>query len=162
MKLSGGTEIAARPGDVWAFVLDPERLAACVPGLGEVRQVDPRAFEGTIRADVGPMHGDFAFTSVVVRDDYPDDLLVEIRGTDSVTRSAVTIRVAASVAEAGGRTRLGYEMQVDVGGRLAILGEMILRATAGAVVGQVSGCIRDRLEAAAAPAAPAPGRRAAP
>jgi hypothetical protein len=44
---------------------------------------------------------------------------------------------------------MDYTVDVDIKGRLAILGEMVLRATAGAMIGQVSGCMRERLEAAA-------------
>jgi len=158
MKLHGGTEIAAPPRDVWDFVLDPRRLASCVPGIGEVHQVDDRTFDGTILVAVGPMHGEFAFSSVIVRAEFPDDLRVEIVGTDSVTHSGVTIAVAAGLATAGQGTRMDYELRVDVSGRLAILGEMILRATAGAVVAQVSSCIRARVEGAPAGAAVGEGR----
>jgi carbon monoxide dehydrogenase subunit G len=150
MELKGAVEIAAPAPDVWAFILDPARLSSCVPGVGAVRQVDERTFEGTVSASVGPMHGDFTFTSVIRRSDFPADLVVEIGGTDSVTRSAVDIVVAAALEPDGpARTGLQYSMTVNVKGRLAILGEMILRATAGAMVGQVSACLRDRLEAAA-------------
>jgi len=155
MNLSGGIEIAASPRAVWDFVLDPARLSSCVPGITSVHQVDDRTFEGEIRAAVGPMHGDFAFTSVIRRDSFPTDLLVEISGADSVTHSRVEMTVAASVAEqqatrsADATTRLDYALTVNVKGRLAILGEMMLRATAGAMIGQVSACLRARLEAAA-------------
>jgi carbon monoxide dehydrogenase subunit G len=149
MRMTGRTDIAAPPGEVWGFVLDPARLASCVPGLDGVRQVDPRTFEGTINASVGPMSGAFAFTSRIVRADFPGDLLVEIVGEDSVTHSRVAMSVAAAMGGAERHTNLDYTLTVDVSGRLAILGEMILRASAGAVVAQVSSCIRDRLEEAA-------------
>jgi carbon monoxide dehydrogenase subunit G len=43
---------------------------------------------------------------------------------------------------------LGYRVNVTVGGRLAILGEMVLRATAGVMIGELVRCLRARLEAA--------------
>ena len=151
MKLTGRIDIAAPAREVWDFVLDPASLSSCVPGIGDVRQVDERTFEGTIRASVGPMHGDFSFRSVIERSDFPSDLLVAISGTDSVTHSSLAMAVRAALDDgAATATRMDYVVDVDVKGRLAILGEMVLRATAGAMIGQVSGCMRQRLEAAAA------------
>jgi hypothetical protein len=43
-------------------------------------------------------------------------------------------------------TDLTYQAVVKVKGRLAILGEMMLRATAGMMIGEVTRCLRSRLE----------------
>lgn len=150
MKLAGTVHIDAAAEAVWDFVLDPGRLSACVPGVQGVRQVDDRTFEGTIRASIGPMNGDFSFRSVIVRSRFPSDLGVEITGTDSVTRSSVRMVVDAGLHdEALSVTRMDYRIDVDVKGRLAILGEMVLRATAGAMIGQVLACLRGRLTSGA-------------
>ncbi|MFL5757160.1 MAG: SRPBCC domain-containing protein, partial [Chloroflexota bacterium] len=91
--------------------------------------------------------GSFTFTSVLTRTNAPDDLDVEVRGLDSVTKSRVEADVACSLADtADGGTALAYGADVRVGGRLAIVGEMVLRATAGALIAQVTRCLRDRLE----------------
>lgn len=160
MKLSGRIEVAAPAREVWDFVLDPVRLASCVPGIGEVREIDGRTFEGTISASVGPMHGDFTFRSVIERADFPSDLVVAIAGTDSITHSTIEMSVSASLESlAADRTQMEYAMDVNVKGRLAILGEMVLRATAGAMIGQVSVCLRNRLETGPSDAATSGGGR---
>ena len=158
MKLEGGIEIAAARRRVWDLIVDPIALAACVPGVRDVRQVDDRTFEGSVTAAVGPMEGDFAFSSVITRDEFPDDLDVEVTGLDSVTKSRLEARVHASVAEgADGTSTLRYQAVVTVKGRLSILGEMVLRATAGLMIAQVTKCLRSRLEdpASGTPAPPA-------
>lgn len=153
MKLAGTIDISAPIEAVWEVVIDPLSLAGCVPGVRDVRQVDERTFEGAVRASVGPIDGDFAFTSVIVRQDRPRDLGVEVSGTDSVTRSRLETHVDVTLTETGpGTTSLEYRATVTVKGRLAILGEMVLRATAGLMVGQVTTCLRTRLEGEAAAA----------
>ena len=150
MKLTGTIEIAAPPAAVWALLMDPGALAGCVPGVEELRQADATTWEGRISAQVGPMEGKFAFTSVIARADYPDLLEVVVDGLDSVTKSRLETRVNASVAapdEATGPTTLTYDAQVKVKGRLAILGEMILRATASLMIAEATKCLRSRLEA---------------
>lgn len=149
MKLEGNIEIEAAPPAVWDVLVDPVRLAACVPGARSVRQVDERSFSGLVSAAIGPVNGDFSFTSTITRADRPNGLEVRLEGTDSMTRSELLVHVEASLTagETGG-TVLDYRAQVDIHGRLAIVGEMVLRATAGAMIAQTTRCLRALLEAA--------------
>lgn len=147
MKLDGRIEIGAPAEVVWALIIDPVSLASCVPGVQEVAQVDDRTFTGTITASVGPMEGRFTFTSTIQRNEFPTALEVETVGTDSITNGPLRASVTASLeSPAPGRSVLVYRANVTVGGRLAILGEMVLRATAGALIGQLVTCLRARLE----------------
>ena len=151
MKLDGTIDIAAPAADVWAVLIDPTDLAACVPGVDEVRQLDPTTFEGVVRASVGPIDGRFSFRSVTTRAAFPDDLVVDVEGTDSMTKSRVITHVEAAVVErAPGLSTLTYRATVTTKGRLAIIGDMVLRATAGVMIGQVTRCLRDRLERSSA------------
>jgi carbon monoxide dehydrogenase subunit G len=157
MKLDGAIDIAAAPQAVWALIINPVSLAACVPGVRDVRQVDPRTFEGSVSASVGPVDGNFSFTSIIERAVFPGDLGVSVGGVDSVTKSRLEAVIAAGLSgSAEGPTRLTYSAVIKVKGRLAILGEMMLRATASLMIGQVTKCLRSQLErdAPAAPAAP--------
>jgi hypothetical protein len=148
MKLAGRIEIGAPARTVWDLVIDPLSLARCVPGVQDVSRVDERTFTGTITAAVGPMEGRFEFTSTIERSEFPTDLHVETAGTDSITNSPLRARVDAWLeSPAPDRTVLGYRANVTVGGRLAILGEMVLRATAGVMIGELVKCLRARLEA---------------
>ncbi|HVL53896.1 MAG TPA: SRPBCC domain-containing protein [Vitreimonas sp.] len=149
MRLEGTIEIGASPAAVWALLVDPVSLAGCVPGVQDVRQVDERTFEGRVSASVGPIDGQFAFTSVLQRQTFPADLEVHVDGVDSVTKSRLETLVRASLDEpVPGRTTLRYDATVKVKGRLAILGEMILRATASMMIAEATRCLRARLEGA--------------
>jgi carbon monoxide dehydrogenase subunit G len=149
VKLDGTIEIAAPAAAVWGLIVNPISLSSCMPGVQDIRQVDERTFEGTVSASVGPIDGSFAFRSVMTRAEFPDGLVVQVEGTDSVTRSRVGMEVTASLAERGSAaTALTYHAVVTVKGRLAILGEMVLRATAGMMIGEVTKCLRFQLELA--------------
>lgn len=145
MKLKGSIEIAAPVDAVWAVILDPTDLAACVPGVDEVRRVDDRTFAGRVRAAVGPIDGTFAFRAVMTRSG--DEMDVDVEGTDSLTGSRVLASIHATVLAGDDvGTVLAYQATVTTRGRLAIIGDMVLRATAGVMIGQVTRCLRDRLE----------------
>ena len=159
MKLTGRIEIAAPARAVWDLVIDPITLAGCVPGVQHVVRVDDRTFTGTVTASVGPIDGQFEFASTIVSAEFPADLRVETLGTDSVTSSQLKASVQAWLEPLGdGRTALGYKADVTVKGRLAIIGEMILRATAGVMIGEIVKCLRGRLETGAAPAPESAGQ----
>jgi len=145
MKIEGWIEIAAPTDAVWTVILDPTDLAACVPGVDEVQRIDDRTFAGRVHAAVGPIDGTFAFRAIMTRSG--DEMDVDVDGTDSLTGSRVLARIHATVqaGDAGGCV-LAYLATVTTRGRLAIIGDMVLRATAGVMIGQVTRCLRDRLE----------------
>lgn len=123
--------IDATPADVWALLLDVDRFAACIPGVEHVTPVDDRTFDGTILAVVGPMSGKFRFRASIVEAEPVRSLAARVLGTDSVTRSTINADLMMTLSPAAlGKTELTYHTTVDVQGRLAILGDMVLRATA--------------------------------
>jgi carbon monoxide dehydrogenase subunit G len=149
MKLAGQAEIQTPAENLWAMINDPIALAGCIPGVQDVRQVDERTFGGSITAAVGPMEGHFEFTAVISESTFPTALVVELSGVDSVTRSQLVATVQSSAeALAADRTRLAYTAVINVKGRLAILGDMILRATASVMINELVKCLKARLEPA--------------
>ncbi len=155
MKFHGAIEIAAPIRAVWTAVTDPLPLASCVPGVVDMEQVDATTFRGTVVVSLGPMAGRFHFTSQVGDLRPPYAFAVTVQGTDSVTRSAVEVVVRSQLAERqDGWTRLEYEAVATMGGRIAILGEMVFRAAAQALIAEVTRCLRAQLEST--PSTPRP------
>jgi uncharacterized protein len=147
MIIQGEVEIAAPRAAVWDFILDPSRIASCVPGVEEVVQVDERTFTGRIKVSVGPVGGSFEFTAVIAEADPPAALEANVDGRDSMTGSAVHTHVAVRLEEPeAGRTRFVYRADVAIKGRLAIVGDMVMRATANLIFTQFSRCLGSRLE----------------
>ncbi|MPZ15028.1 MAG: hypothetical protein GEU73_11495 [Chloroflexi bacterium] len=134
--------------EVWNFLLDVDRSAACVPGVEHVTLVDDRTFDGTIEARVGPISGRFSFRARIIESDPPRELQAAIEGTDSVTKSTLRMDIVLNLEALGAtRTALGYRAVVDIDGRLAILGDMILRATAVLILEEFTRRLRTQLAA---------------
>jgi carbon monoxide dehydrogenase subunit G len=139
--------IAAPAPKVWDSLLDVNVIAACMPGVEDVIQIDDRTFDGTIAASVGPISGKFAFRAHIVDSDPPREMKGEVRGTDSVTKSTVDAVMALKLDPITAQeTALAYHATVDVHGRLAILGEMILRATGALMIEEFTKRLRQQLE----------------
>jgi carbon monoxide dehydrogenase subunit G len=139
--------IDAEAPRVWDFLLDVNAVSACMPGVENVTLVDDRTFDGIIAASVGPIAGKFLFRAHILESDPPRELTAEIDGTDSVTKSTVTGQMAMRLEPlAATQTALAYRASIDIHGRLAILGEMVLRATAALMVEEFTKRLRRELE----------------
>jgi uncharacterized protein len=148
VNFEGSISIKAPRENVWALLLDIDRFSACVPGVEEVTQVDERTFDGLIQATVGPMSGKFSFRAQIVESTPPNEMLTELNGTDSVTKS--TVRSTTRMTLTGisdQQTNLRYDSTVDIKGRLAILGDMVMRATATLILEEFANRVRRELEA---------------
>ena len=153
MNFADSLTIKAAAPRVWDALLDVNTVAGCMPGVEEVIQVDERTFDGVINASVGPISGRFAFRAHILESDPPREMVAEVVGTDSVTKSTVTQRLVVTLeAISAEETTLSYRATVDIKGRLAILGEMVLRATATLIVEEATKRLRQQIEANVAPA----------
>ncbi len=136
---------------VWDFLLDVDRVSACMPGVENIVQIDDRTLDGMIAASVGPIAGHFSFRAHILESDPPRELVAEVDGTDSVTKSTVKSAMVMSLTPLDDtETSLAYRTTVDIKGRLAILGEMMLRATGALMIEEFT----KRVKAALAPTGP--------
>jgi carbon monoxide dehydrogenase subunit G len=147
VKLEGKTVLGRPPEAVWDFLLDVERFSGCVPGVQEVKKLDERTFEGTISAAVGPITGAFNFRATIIDSVAPREMLARLDGTDTVTKSKLTGEIALTLQRLEAmQTELSYNAAVGIQGRLAILGDMILRATATLLVEEFIRRVRIEIE----------------
>jgi carbon monoxide dehydrogenase subunit G len=149
MRLTGKLEAAVPVERVWTFLTDINEFAACVPGLQSIGQVDDSTLDGVIGAKVGPMGGRFAFRATITERHPPDRLVVTMDGEESATGSKMGATITLALVAVDGGTRVNYLADVALGGKLAIIGEMVLRATAGVLLNEFTQRMRRRLEAVA-------------
>jgi len=149
MRLKGKLDAKVPVDRFWAFLNDINEFAACVPGLESVQQVDDSTFDGVIGARVGPIAGSFIFRAAITERRQPERMLVTVDGAESATGSKMGAAITLALAGIGeNRTSLRYEADVSLSGKLAILGEMVIRATAGVLLDVFAERMRRRLEAA--------------
>jgi carbon monoxide dehydrogenase subunit G len=144
--LEGKIDIRAPAAKVWDFLIDIDRFASCVPGLEGVTQIDERTFEGVVGAAVGPISGKFTFRSTIVESTPPAAMTVQTDGTDSVTKSNVGAKLVVELTAAADQTQLGYRADIKIKGRLAILGDMVLRATGALLLEEFARRLKEKLE----------------
>jgi carbon monoxide dehydrogenase subunit G len=131
MIFDGKIDLDVPANEAWDFLIDINKFSGCLPGIDEVRQIDDRTFEGVLAAAVGPISGKFSFRSTIVESRPPEQMVVRTEGTDSVTKSTVSADMTVDLRKVSDqKTEMEYRADVKIKGRLAILGDMVLRATA--------------------------------
>ena len=131
--VQGGVSAVPREGG--GFVRDVGNVAAGRAGVEDLKKIEESTLEGTMRAKVGPMSGNVAFRAKIVESEPPTQLTARVEGTDSLTKSTMTSDITMTLAPLGAEeTELVYTSVVDIDGRLAIIGDMVIRATGAQVI----------------------------
>jgi hypothetical protein len=131
MILDGRIDLDVTVQRAWDFLIDINKFSSCLPGIDEVNQIDDKTFDGIISAAVGPISGKFNFRSTILESRPPEQMVVRTEGTDSVTKSAVNADMTVDLRQVSEfKSQMSYKADVRINGRLAILGDMVLRATA--------------------------------
>jgi carbon monoxide dehydrogenase subunit G len=125
MQLTDERDIKADPATVWAAILDPDVLNECVPGCESMTGSPETGFEAVVVQKVGPVKA--RFTGVVTLSDMVPGQSLRISG-EGKGGPAGFAKGAANVTltPIEGGTRLGYQVEASVGGKLAQLGSRLI------------------------------------
>jgi carbon monoxide dehydrogenase subunit G len=129
MELKGAYQIAAPRERVWAMLNDPNVLAACIPGCESLSGSIEEGFAARVTTKIGPVKATFNGAVQLSDLNPPESYRISGEGKGGVAGFA---RGGADVklAEADGGTLLTYDVQAQVGGKLAQLGSRLIDATA--------------------------------
>lgn len=146
MQMSDTREIKAAPSDVWAAILNPDVLKECIPGCTEVTGNREEGFEATVTQKVGPVKA--TFKGAVSLSDITEGEAVTISGEGKggpagFAKGGAVVRLEP-IPEG---TRLSYEVEANVGGKLAQLGSRIIDGFAKKMADEFFTRFQDALEA---------------
>ena len=125
MKLTEERVIAAPPEVVWAGILDAEVLKECIPGCQELTGNADDGFEATVVQKVGPVKA--TFKGAVTLSDIEPGVGCRLEGQGKggaagFAKGGATVRLEPE----GDSTRLFYDVDASVGGKLAQLGSRLI------------------------------------
>lgn len=165
MKIAGEYMLDGPQDTVWQTLLDPVVLASVLPGCEKLELVGENEYDGALRIKIGPVQGEFQ-GRVKLEDMRPPEaytMLVDGRGAPGFVKATGHLTLAGD----GDRTRLTYDADAQVGGRLASVGQRLVESSAKAIIKQsldgLNAAVRERTAARThppaagdAPASPAP------
>jgi carbon monoxide dehydrogenase subunit G len=146
MKLAGEFVFDGSREEVWDLVRDPEVLASALPGAQDLNKISESEYEGKMQLRVGPVSGVFS-GKVVVSDEVPPEsytLSVEGRGAPGFAKGTGDVRL---MDQGDGTTLMQYEGDMQIGGKLAGVGQRMLETVSKSMTRQGLETLNQALQA---------------
>ena len=146
MQFKGTVEIAAPRDAVWAFLMDPDQVGSCGPGVESIDVVDEDHFKAKAKVGIGFISAKFNVDMTVAEKNAPDLAVLKAHGQAPGSAVDATANMALS-GPAEGPTTMDWSADVLIAGTLASVGARLIEGTANKMIGQTFDCIRSKLEA---------------
>lgn len=130
VNMSGEVILAADRERVWAMLNDPEVLKVCIPGCETFELDGENTFQAVARVKIGPVNARFKGKVTLSDIDAPNSYKISGEGEGGIAgfaKGGATVRLEP--AEDGG-TRLIYDVEANVGGKIAQLGSRLINSVA--------------------------------
>ena len=146
MQFSGTTEINAPRERVWAFVIDPQQVGSCGPGVESIEVIDATHFRARAKVGIGVISARFAVNLELVDAQEPDRAVIKASGQAPGSAVEATGEMRLS-GPAAGPTTMAWTADVAIMGTLAGVGSRMIEGTADKLIAQAFDCMRAKLEA---------------
>jgi len=129
MTMNGEVQLSASRETVWEKLNDPEVLKACIPGCEELEPTEESGFRAVAKMKVGPVSARFKGRVTLSDLDPPNGYKITGEGEGGVAGFA---KGGATVTLDGrdGGTLLTYNVEAQIGGKLAQLGQRLILGSA--------------------------------
>ena len=147
MHFEGTVQINAPRDKVWAFVIDPNQVGQCGPGVESIEIIDDSHFKATAKVGVGFISARFIVNMEFVDLEAPDAATIKAHG--QAPGSAVDADAQMRLSDgADGGTTMDWSADVNIAGTIASVGARLIEGTADKMIGQTFDCMKSKLEGA--------------
>ncbi len=149
-------EVRASVDTVWAFMLNPENVVACMPGASLTQVVDDKSFVGAVKVKVGAVTAQYQGTITYAETDRAVGLVKMLaegkeRGGGTVRGTIVSQLTAI---DGGAATQVETRSSIDLTGKIAQVGRGMIEGVSGQIIKMYVGNVRTMLEPTATAVAP--------
>ena len=129
MTMTGDFILPADKATVWAKLNDPEVLKACIPGCQSLEKTSDTSFAAAAKVKVGPVGATFKGKVNLTDIDPPHGYRISGAGEGRAAGFAKGSAVV-KLEDAEGGTKLTYDVEAQIGGKLAQLGGRLINGVA--------------------------------
>ena len=129
MTMTGEVLLPASREQVWAKLNDRDVLKACIPGCEQLDMTSPTEFQAVATVKVGPVKARWKGKVRLSDLDPPNSYRISGEGEGGVAGFAKG-GAKVTLAEQDGGTRLSYDVEAQIGGKLAQLGQRLINSAA--------------------------------
>jgi hypothetical protein len=136
MQMNDSQRILAPKEKVWAALNDPAVLKQCIPGCQSLEMSTPNEMTATVVIKVGPVKATFGGKVTLSDLDPPNSYRITGEGSGGIAgfaKGGATVRLESEAADV---TILHYEVDAQIGGKLAQLGGRLIDSTSRKLAGE--------------------------
>jgi carbon monoxide dehydrogenase subunit G len=149
MQLENSFAVAAPPDQVFAYLLEVNKVVGCVPGAELSEVVDPTTFKGKVKVKVGPITVAYNGTAKIAeRDDALRAAVLEAEGRETTGPGSARAKATMKVDADGAGSLVKITTEYSVAGRVAQFGRGVMEDVSRRIVNDMAACIKANLEAA--------------
>jgi len=150
MQMSDSQRIPASKEKVWAALNDPAVLKQCIPGCQSLEMSSPTEMTATVVIKMGPVKATFGGKVTLSDLDPPNSYRITGEGAGGVAGFAKGGATVKLTSESPDVTVLQYDVDAQIGGKLAQLGGRLIDSTAKKLAGEFFSAFGNAVAAAQA------------
>ena len=128
MKLAGSYKLNVKKEIVWQSLNDPNILKQCIPGCESFEKKSATTFNASATNQIGPMNATFSGT--VTLSNIQENQSYTLSGEGQSSVGFANGRADVKLSEENEVTTLSYEVNINVGGKIAQLGSRLIDGVA--------------------------------
>ena len=128
MKLSGSYKLNVKKETVWKALNDPNILKKCIPGCESFNKESDTIFNASATNQIGPMNA--TFSGKVELSNIKENQSYTLSGEGNSSVGFANGSADVMLEEKEGGTTLTYEVNINVGGKIAQLGSRLINGVA--------------------------------
>ena len=145
MKLEHTFTVPADLDTVWAAVLDPERVAPCMPGAS-LSEVDGDSFKGTVKVKVGPISLQYKGSGEFLeKDEAARKVVIKAAGKDTRGNGTASATVTVTLRAEGAGTTGSVDTDLSITGKPAQFGRGLIAEVGGRILDSFATCLATKL-----------------
>jgi uncharacterized protein len=149
MEIENEFTVPAPIDHVWAYLLDVERVAPCMPGAELTEVVDDTTWKGKVNMKLGPVSLSFAGTVTMQdRDDVAHKIVLAAKGMEQKGKGAANASVTSWLEEGQGETHVKMQADIHLTGTVAQLSRGLLPEVSRKLTQQFADCLARSMGAA--------------
>src|ERR1700759_372144 len=136
MQMNDSQRIPASKQKVWEALNNPDILKQCIPGCQSLEMSAPNEMTATVVLRIGPVKATFGGKVTLSDLDPPNSYRISGEGSGGIAgfaKGGATVRLSEESPDV---TILAYEVDAQIGGKLAQLGGRLIDSTSKKIAGE--------------------------
>ncbi len=144
MDFNGTFEINASMENVYNFVMDPEKLSSCIPGLKKMEKVSDTEFNVLVKVGIAFIKEDFNIKFSVLESE--PTAHARLSGVGSGKSGTIDITADMRLTGDDSKSTMVWTANANVGGKIGSMGQRLITGQAEKIINQMFKGIKEALE----------------